>query len=111
MGRAARHKEGTVILYGDKISRSMKLAIDETKRRRSIQEAYNIKHNMVPQTIVKKISEFSSDLSLLKKPSKKSPLTELNRVADLKQKMREAAENLNFELAALYRDQLDERSN
>ena len=89
-------------MYGDKITDSMRLAIDETARRRKIQEAYNKEHNIIPQTIKKDIREVISNTDTetkkTKKPSKKELINE----------MREAAKNLDFERAMELRDILFE---
>ena len=111
IGRAARHKDGTVILYADSISESMESAIAETQRRRKIQQDYNKKHNIIPKSITKKITDLrSSDRKKIELPkqSKKitSPTDHMNAINDLKKQMKLAAENLEFELAATLRDQL-----
>ena len=113
IGRAARNKNGKVIMYADSISDSMKEAISETKRRREIQEKYNIDNNIEPQTIIKKIpeaisnkvSEESHDLR------KKEKLTKLEKellIDDLTKEMMEYAKDLNFEMAAQIRDAIME---
>ena len=108
MGRAARHSEGHVIMYADKITGSMQAAIDETNRRREVQEAFNKKHDIEPKTIVKDIR-----YGIMKTEQKDSdeidideiPESERERaVKDLQQKMQLAAQNLEFEKAAKYRD-------
>jgi excinuclease ABC subunit B len=115
-GRAARNVEGKVILYGDKITRSMREAIDETDRRRARQQAYNEEHGITPETVVKRISnafgEFfdkdyvdiaSVDTSLLlSEEALERKLEELDR------QMHEAAEALDFERAATLRDRIQE---
>jgi excinuclease ABC subunit B len=101
MGRAARHIEGSVILYADKITGSMASAISEIKRRRKIQEKYNKENNITPQTIVKKIQ----DWPFLNK--EKEVATEFWMIKDIKlleKEMKEAAKNLDFERAAEIRD-------
>jgi len=101
MGRAARHLEGHVILYADEITKSMKAAIEEIKRRREIQIEYNKSHNIVPKPIVKPIREwpfFSKE---------KEVVSEFWMIRDeklLEKEMREAAKNLDFERAAEIRD-------
>ena len=116
MGRAARNINGTVILYADKLSDSMKKAIEETKRRRIIQEKHNKAHNIKPKTIYKKISDIRSesrkeksetDKLLQSKTNYTSPKDHLNHIKFLKKQMRQAAENLEFEKAALIRDQIE----
>ena len=95
-------------MYGDHITDSMKYAIDETKRRREIQEEYNKKHNITPKTITKEIREVVSNIdesTTKKKVSKK----ELEKNIDLiEQEMKEAAKNLDFERAMELRDILFE---
>jgi excinuclease ABC subunit B len=101
MGRAARHPEGHVILYADKITKSMEKAIKEVKRRRKIQMEYNKKYKISPKPIVKPIREWP----FLAK--KKEILAEFWMIRDLKlleQEMKEAARNLDFERAAQIRD-------
>ena len=101
MGRAARHPEGKVILYADKLTMSMKAAMQEVERRRNIQEQYNKKHGITPQAIVKAIREWPF-------PQKqKSIEVELFGMTDpklLEQEMKEAASSLDFERAARIRD-------
>ena len=108
IGRCARNANGHVIMYGDHITDSMKYAIDETKRRREIQEEYNKKHNITPKTITKEIREVVSNIdetTTKKKVSKK----ELEKNMDLiEQEMKEAAKNLDFERAMELRDILFE---
>ena len=108
IGRCARNANGHVIMYGDHITDSMKYAIDETKRRREIQEEYNRKHNITPKTITKEIREVVSNIdetTTKKKVSKK----ELEKNIDLiEQEMKEAAKNLDFERAMELRDILFE---
>jgi excinuclease ABC subunit B len=118
IGRAARNENGKVIMYADKITDSMQAAIDETKRRRTIQEAYNKKHQITPHTIKKKIR----DLISISKPVKhheKASFTETEfadmtkaeqnqMLADLTEQMRAAAKKLDFEAAAALRDTIME---
>ena len=115
MGRASRHVEGRVIMYADRISRSMKKAIDETKRRRQIQEVHNKKHKITPKTIKKVIVD--SRLAGVKAVEKavslfdaeKVPKDEIRRlIQDLANQMDLAAKNLEFEKAAVLRDQIKE---
>jgi excinuclease ABC subunit B len=114
MGRAARHLEGHVIMYADRITGSMQRAISETKRRRKTQEAYNQAHDITPQTIIKAIRE--SRLAG-KKLEEQSPAAKLDinlipkeeipyLLKDLEQQMEIAAQNLQFEKAAALRDQI-----
>ena len=113
IGRAARNAEGQVILYADKITPSMREAMDETARRRQIQQAYNEAHGIVPQTIIKSIR----DLIEISKPSQdvkgkagvKMTRAEKDReIAKLEKAMREAARMMEFEYAAVLRDQIIE---
>ena len=111
IGRAARHIEGRVIMYGDKMTGSMERAIAETNRRRKIQEEYNIANGITPQTIQKAISESLHDKrEEVKEPEfdiTKVPAEELGRlVKELERKMDLAAKNLDFERAAELRDQI-----
>ena len=116
IGRAARNSEGHVIMYADKITDSMRVAIDETKRRREIQQKYNEEHGITPTTIQKSVREL---ISISKKVAKnemefkKDPESmdkkELEKlIADIQKKMNHAAAELNFEAAAEYRDKLIE---
>ncbi len=112
IGRCARNASGKCIMYGDKITESMQKAIDETKRRREIQEKYNLEHNIVPQTISKEIRDLISNVddgkNSKKKDDKKSKKDiELN-IEELEQEMKEAAKNLDFERAMELRDILFE---
>lgn len=117
MGRAARHLHGHVIMYADRITGSMKAAIDETTRRRKIQEEYNIQHGITPESIIKKIAESrlagkketlpgsdtsELDAGKLSKDELKVYIEELNDQMDL------ASQNLEFELAAQLRDRITE---
>ena len=107
IGRCARNANGHVIMYGDKITDSMQQAIDETARRRTIQEKYNKEHNITPKTIIKDIREVITNNAEIntdktkKKMSKKE--IEMN-IEMLEQEMREAAKNLDFERAMELRD-------
>ena len=109
IGRCARNANGKCIMYADKITDSMKKAIDKTERRRSIQEKYNEEHGIVPKTIIKEIRELISNVDTNKdkkvKVSKKEK--ELN-IEEIEQEMREAARNLDFERAMELRDILFE---
>ncbi len=110
IGRAARHLEGKVIMYADRITGSMQVAIEETERRRGIQEAYNREHNIVPQTISRDIeAQMQLDLPETETvhPGDTIPAEEKKQlVKDLTEKMELAAANLEFEKAAMLRDQL-----
>ena len=103
VGRCARNANGKCIMYADKITDSMKIAIDETARRRKIQEEYNRIHNIVPTTIVKKITDTISNTDDSPKESKiKKEATPSIEV--LEKEMKEAAKNLDFERAMELRD-------
>ena len=111
IGRCARNSNGHVIMYGDKMTDSMKEAIEETKRRRTIQEKYNKEHNITPTTIIKEIREVISniDLDVESKNTKKLTKKELAKtMEEIEQEMREAAKNLDFERAMQLRDILFE---
>jgi len=114
IGRAARNSEGHVIMYADKITDSMRVAIDETKRRRKVQQAYNEAHGITPQTIQKSVRELiaiskkvaADEVKYAKDPESMSK-TELEKtIADIQKKMQKAAAELNFEAAAEYRDKM-----
>jgi excinuclease ABC subunit B len=105
IGRAARNINGKVILYADKITNSMKAALDETERRRKIQHEYNVKHNIEPKSIIRtktKITKTDTKNKIISTQDLKK------QIADLEMKMFEAAENMMFEDAAKYRDELNE---
>ena len=114
IGRAARHVDGHVIMYADNITESMEKAISETNRRREIQQQYNIEHNITPHSVKKEISaglraiipekEQVSKLDLRRIPSEELP----SLVKELRSQMQLAAANLDFEKAALIRDQIQE---
>ena len=110
IGRAARNANGTVIMYADSISESMDAAIKETNRRREIQEAYNIKNNIIPKTIIKEISEVISNEveTEIKEPEKMSKQDKAKLIIKIENEMREAAKNLDFEKAMELRDILFE---
>ncbi|MEE1107351.1 MAG: helicase-related protein, partial [Macrococcus canis] len=114
IGRAARNEQGRVIMYADKITDSMQFAIDETSRRRSIQEAYNEKHGITPTTINKKIRDVISatiETEEEVKPIQKKKLTKKERartIEQLEHEMKEAAKALDFERATELRDALFE---
>ena len=122
IGRAARNVLGRVILYADTMTGSLERAIDETNRRRAIQEAYNKKHHITPQTIVKRIHDIVGDIQRARSRAV-GELVELDKAAykgdtkrlikDKRQQMHEAADRLDFETAALLRDEvrrLEEKS-
>ena len=112
MGRAARHINGKVILYADKVTTSMNEAIKETKRRRKIQTDYNKRHKINPKTIIKEISDIRSDqrnlIQNMAKESKETTPSNLPKlVKKLEKEMRKAAKNLEFELAITLRNEID----
>ncbi len=116
MGRAARHPEGTVILYADSITPSIKKSVHETKRRRKKQHQFNQKHGIVPKQIVKEIKDIRDEnrelLSSVETIQKTNDPKETQAlIANLEKKMHEAADNLEFELAAVLRDQLNDLTN
>jgi len=100
MGRAARHIEGKVVLYADKITRSMELAIREIERRKKIQEDYNRIHKIVPRAIKKEIR----DWLFAKKAEVVSEFGPINDIKLLRGEMQKSAKNLDFERAAELRD-------
>ena len=110
IGRAARNANGRVIMYGDNMTDSMSKAINETNRRRAIQEKYNIEHNIVPKTIIKEVAEVihgKENKEATSKYLKKKTHSVKDRdklVASLTKEMNEAAKSLNFERAAELRD-------
>ena len=114
IGRAARNAEGHVIMYADTVTDSMRLAIGETERRRSIQEAYNKEHGITPQTIKKAVRDLisiSKDVEKKEEDFEKAPESmskkELEKaIGELQKKMKRAAADLNFEEAALLRDKM-----
>ena len=114
IGRAARNAEGTVIMYADTITPSMRAAIDETERRREKQQAYNKEHGIVPKTIVKSIRdvlELSEDDGPAHKRVDGVKMTEKERqkeIARLEQAMAKASKMLEFEYAAALRDRIIE---
>jgi excinuclease ABC subunit B len=122
IGRAARHINGQAILYADTMSEAMKQAIDETNRRRAKQTAYNEAHGIVPASIVKEIRDLTDELRASSRPGKavaearvtyeaygSIPTDELTRlISELESQMHSAAAALEFEKAALIRDQIYE---
>ncbi len=110
VGRAARNSEGTVIMYADSVTDSMRVAITETNRRREIQQKYNEEHGIVPKTIVKKVSEIleisthkDSDFKYTKQLTKAQ---KLQLIESLTKEMKAAAKLLEFEHAAYLRDKI-----
>ena len=115
IGRSARNANAKVILYGDKVTAAMKNAIDETNRRRSIQEAYNKEHGITPQTIKKTISEgIESDLQAHREANEKVGQSEdtvyitEEYINEMQTEMLQAAEDLDFEKAAHLRDRISQ---
>jgi len=115
MGRAARHVDGHVIMYADSVTSSMKAAIDETYRRRRVQEAYNQEHGITPQGIRKAIKDITDRVKIVSEarapyvataPVSKDELARL--IKELESQMKTAARNLEFEKAALLRDRIIE---
>ena len=115
MGRAARHIDGHVIMYADSITGSMARAIEETKRRRKIQEAYNKEHGITPQGIRKAIKDITERVKVVAeartpytaaRPATREDVVRL--IGELKAQMKTAARNLEFEKAALLRDRIIE---
>ncbi|MEL6307912.1 MAG: excinuclease ABC subunit UvrB [Chloroflexota bacterium] len=123
IGRAARHIEGRVIMYADRMTDSMKAAIDETERRRSIQEAHNEKHGIEPKSIVKSIRDLTDRVKALMEDEVADDVPDAARevdmtalppdkmhkmVKELQDEMKKAAQSLEFEKAAALRDQIFE---
>ncbi len=116
IGRAARNSEGHVIMYADKITDSMRLALDETKRRRAIQMKYNEEHGITPTTIKKSVRDAISifkkvaaeELRMEKDPESMSTKELEKLIKDIEKQMKKAAAELNFEAAAELRDKLIE---
>jgi len=116
IGRAARNSEGHVIMYADKITDSMRKAIDETERRRKIQKEYNEEHGIVPKTIQKAVRDririskkAGTDMMKLEKDPESMSFEELQRhIAKMMKQMNQAAAELNFEKAAKLRDRMIE---
>ena len=110
IGRAARNVNGEVLLYADNITGSIERAVRETERRRKLQLAYNKKHNIIPKTIIREIKDILPAVNdLLKLEMSPVPKSKKNLEALVKQKeqeMREAAKGLDFELAAILRDEI-----
>lgn len=107
IGRAARNSEGKVILYADRITDSMKRAMDETNRRRAKQDKYNKEHGIIPKTIIKPISEVLEISKPVKETEGKLDIADVKaEIARLEKEMLRAAKELDFEAAAKYRDAL-----
>lgn len=110
IGRCARNSKGHVIMYADKITDSMKTAIEETKRRRTIQEAYNKEHNIIPKTIIKDIADVISngEDEKISRKLEKNQKPDIIDIDKIEEEMKEAAKNLEFERAMELRDILFE---
>ncbi len=113
IGRASRNVNGQVVMYADSVTNSMRQAIDETDRRRSIQVSYNLAHGIVPSTIIKEIRDLTQNLRQVAETeatygvATEIPKDEARRViAELENQMKVAARNLEFEKAALLRDKI-----
>jgi hypothetical protein len=122
IGRAARNTEGEVVMYADHVTESMRVAIDETNRRRAVQERYNTEHGIEPMTIVKGIRDINDRLRAVAEahgtyataPGQERAFTEMAKgqveklVGQMEAEMRQAARNLEFERAAALRDEIQE---
>jgi excinuclease ABC subunit B len=116
IGRASRHEEGRVVMYADRITKSMKIAIDETNRRREIQHDHNKINNIVPKTIIKEVRDITEKIRENNSIEKSNELnidniSEKNifkLIKDLEKEMKKSAKVLEFEKAALIRDQISE---
>ena len=114
VGRAARHIDGKVIMYADRVTASMQNAIEETERRRLIQQSYNDEHGITPQGIRKTIRDITDRVKLVVEPSKEELLNGLDLpkedlirlIKDLEIQMKSASKDLEFEKAAIVRDQI-----
>ena len=119
IGRAARNSEGRVIMYADHVTDSMKNAMEETARRREIQQAYNEEHGITPKTIQKSVRDLiaiskkvAAEEATFKKNPESMSKDELEKlIKEIQKKMKKAAADLNFEAAAEYRDQMIELKN
>ncbi|MGL5640074.1 MAG: excinuclease ABC subunit UvrB [Mycoplasmoidaceae bacterium] len=117
IGRASRNSKGTVYMFADKITPAMKEAIEETNRRRLIQEAFNKEHNITPKTIIRSIENISKDDNLIidfsrrSKDHKKTPAAKKQLINGLKIQMKSAAKNQEYERAAYLRDLIFEAEN
>ena len=118
-GRAARNIDGLVILYGDKTTEAMQNLVDETKRRRILQDEYNEKHNIIPKTVYKSLDEIMTSTAVADSMHEDDELVFPSHIGDqlpddekemilieLRKTMIEAAEKLEFEKAAKIRDEL-----
>ena len=114
IGRAARNLEGSVIMYGDKMTDSMRQAIDETNRRRTIQEEFNQEHHIVPKGVTKEVraiiqaTKASPDVPVDKPMKEMTPRERVTMANKLRKDMKDASRNWEFERAAMLRDLLME---
>ena len=116
VGRAARNSEGHVIMYADTVTDSMRVAIEETNRRRAIQQAYNEEHGITPTTIQKAVRDLiaiskkvaQEELNFSKSPESMNRGELEKLIKEVEKKMKAAASELNFEMAATLRDQMIE---
>ena len=114
IGRAARHVNGQVIMYADRITDSMQRAIDETNRRRAIQQQYNQEHGIQPQSIIKEVHDLTDRIRVAAEAQAEYRTAQVPRaevrylITELEKQMKEAAARLEFEKAALLRDQIFE---
>ncbi len=112
IGRASRNAQGRVILYADKMTDSLREAIDETRRRRSVQEAYNAQHHITPKTIVKNIQNLEEHIPNRQPDEEQLADTQIShndipaRIEELTREMKDAAKRLDFENAAQLRDRI-----
>jgi len=112
IGRAARHVNGQIIMYADQTTEAMRQAIEETNRRRQIQMAHNREHGIVPSTIIKEIRSLTQGLRAAEtqegyKAPTRIPKDEAQKlIKELEKQMKTAAQNLEFEKAAMLRDQI-----
>jgi excinuclease ABC subunit B len=119
-GRAARNVKGRVIMYADTVTESMRVALDETTRRRQLQEAYNVEHGITPQSIVKAVDDaawsvYNLDYQTPSAAEEREPYLTAEqidlRIEELQAQMRQAAANLDFERAAAFRDRIKSLKN
>jgi excinuclease ABC subunit B len=117
IGRAARNVHGAVILYADSMTDSMKRAIDETNRRRRLQSAYNKKHGITPQTVIRSLgtplvevyeADYVTVPLVAEKEESYDPKETTRLIGRLRKEMKQAAGNLEFERAAALRDRIRE---
>jgi excinuclease ABC subunit B len=112
MGRAARHVNGTVIMYADRVTDSMKRAMEETNRRRAIQVKYNEEHGIIPASIVKAVRDLTDSVRAAAEEKERVPIGKMPKdevarlIKELEKQMKQAAQELEFEKAALLRDQV-----